>query len=310
MKAIKIGLALVVLGLIVFFILKFFQSPPPPPPIGNGPQEKTHYERIQDSIKSIHTLPLYKFNKNKYGELMSLIEQWNKAAPPHHPYGRFGETQSENDLNKNNLTSTLYSVYVQKFIEQTFNVFRGSDWKPEDLKFIREETNALFKSPFLNNPSQVYLKLVEIQSILNKYNEINSFISDCKSFKYDSLSIVNSFPVDKVIAKINQAKTYQVRNLNPYVNNCSRLQQELRDVPNILFQKHVQYLDKKIDDWSGTYEEYNTQQAYSNSIYTPINNEINRLSNEVYNVSDFIEKRDYLRSRWINEGRKAYDKFL
>lgn len=313
MKAIKIGLVIVVLAIIVFFIFRSCDNNP----IETSEIvtiEKTHYQKIEDSIKSIRALPINTFSKDKYEELRSLIEQWESPAPPQHPYGRFGDTKSENDFNKNNLTSNLYAAYSQKFIEQAYNVFKGSECKYDDFNFIRKEAKTLSQSPYLKNGSFVYNSLKEIQQILNKYDEINRFINEAKNLKTPdgaSAPIAVKFPIEEVNSKINQSRTYLNSNLgNSYVNNCSRLKQELRDIPNILFQKHIQYLNKKLDYWTGTYSAgYRTLTAYRDNVYSPINNEINSLSNQTYNVPDFDSRRASLRSKWELEARSAWNHF-
>ncbi len=312
MKAIKISLVIVVVAAIAFYSVKSIQKTEDVNEI--AAIENDHVKRIENFIENIKTLPNNKFNKEMYAEGLALIDHLYKPAPPSFPYGRLGETQSENDFRKKTLSKNLYSVYVKKFIDQTFNFFSGSAWNYEDLKFIREESKTLSSSTYLSTGSPNFMKFREIQQILNKYDEINRFINEAKNLKTPdgaSAPIAVKFPIEEVNSKINQSQTYLNSNLgNSYVNNCSRLKQELRDIPNILFQKHIHYLNKKLDYWTGTYSAgYRTLTAYRDNVYSPINNEINSLSNQTYNAPDFDSRRASLRSKWELEARSAWNHF-
>lgn len=77
-------------------------------------------------------------------------------------------------------------------------------------------------------------------------------------------------------------------------------------VPRVLFEKHVYYLDRKIDNWSGMYPNYNSQNDYFNNLYTPIKNEIEALDDVVYNVSNLDNEYNKLLIKWIADNANAY----
>ena len=310
MKTIKICLAFIVISAITFFTIRSL--------VTSSEVEKTSLiqnpfiELVVKKIDLISTLPDSKFNKDVYNEASYFIEEYLKPHPPQYPYGRLGESQSDNDQWKKILTSNLYSAYADKFIKQAFYVFNGSQWKSDDLILIRNEFQILRKSPFLAKHSLVDNRFAEIQTIFAKYDEINNFITSCKYFYYPGTgsALANQFPIDQVRGKIEREKKYRIGHLeNSHVNNCLRLHNELKEIPQTLFYKHVFYLDEKIKYWSGVYSKYNSQQAYSNSVYTPVKNEINALEKEMYNSPDFDSEYTNLMNKWDADATKAYKYF-
>lgn len=261
-------------------------------------------ELIKQEIDSLGNLPDSKFCQDAYDNVRYLIDNFYKPHPPQHPYGRLGKTQLENDQWKENLIKNLYSAYADKFIRQAFYVFRNSEWNIDDLKFIRNEYKTLQRSPLLERGSPVDKKFTEIQNIFKKYDEITGFITDCKNFSYLTSGLSNRFPILEVQGKISQSKTYL--NKNEYVNNCTRLHNDLKDIPQVLFWAHIRYLDNKITYWSGLYPNYNSQKDYANNLYKPLKDEIDALDNDIYNASNFDSEYKRLTRKWSDDNARAY----
>lgn len=306
MKSIKIILIVIVISAIAFFIIRSLVLIDRTGSISLAKNQFT--ERIRNEIDSIRRFSENRFCKDAYGNVNYLINDYYKPNPPKYPYGRLGNTQSENDQWRTNLESNLYSTYAEKFINQSFYVFKSSEWKLEDLKFIRNEYQSLQKSSLLMKGSPVDKKFTEIQTILIKYDEIASFISICISFSYKSSNLSDHFPIEVVKVKISQAKGYLNNHLeNEYVNRCKRLQDGLKDIPQALFKAHVRYLDDKISQWSGLYSNYNSQSDYANNLYKPLKSEIETLDNEIYHVSNFDSEYQKLSNKWSTDNTKAYN---
>jgi len=306
MKAFKISLAaVVVLAIIIFVIWSLIDTGRE----GEIALPKNQFtERIENEINAISQHPDTKFCREAYDNVMYLIDDYYKPLPPTYPYGRYGNTQSENDQWKNNLTKNLYAVYAEKFISQSFNRFLGTEWNIADLNFIRRECQSLRKSSLLEKGSPVDKKFTEIQTILGKHDEIAGFISECKGFSYSSSSLSDRFPISDVQNKINQATTYLNSSLgNGYINNCARLHVGLKEIPQALFNAHVRYLDKKINDWSDLYPNYNSQSDYANNLYRPIKGEIDALDNDMYNVTNFDSEYQRLSNKWSADNIKAFN---
>ncbi len=305
MKKIKISLAIIVIASIAIFSIRSLV-------IMNKPKvivlpKNLFTERIEKEIDSLEKLPESKFCKDAYDNVLFLIDDYYKPHPPQYPYGRLGDTQLENNHWKENLTKNLFSVYAGKFLSQALYVFSHSNWEFDDLRFIRQEYQTLKKSNLLERDSPVDIKFAEFQAIFNKYDEIAGFISTCNGFSYSSSSSSDHFPITEVQAKISRAVTYQNNNLeNGFVNNCKRLHDGLKEIPETLFRVHIRYLDKKINDWSGFYSNYSSQSDYVNNLYKPVKSEIDALDNAIYKVANFNSEYTRLTNKWSSDNSKAY----
>lgn len=316
MKAIKIGLAIVVLTAIGFFVFNSLGEPPPPPP---PPAESKNefVNQINKKIDAIESLPNSEFAKAIYNEIKYLIEDRAKPHPPKYRFGRLGESRSENNQQKENLMRNLYSAYVDKFIEQAFHVFGDTLWSTSDLTFIRSEYQTLRRSPYLESGSPVDDQLGYIQGILKKFDEINRFILQSTSIQFPDPS---TFPgsendtsfVERLNSKLDSIETYRnVVSRHNYLRNCARLRKRLVESPKVIFGGHVQYLDERITLWSGFYERYNSQATYAQQLYTPIKDEIDVLIGDLYentSVNPYDEHQRLL-VRWNRDAEMAFDKF-
>ena len=310
MKAFKISLAIIVVAAIAFFVIQSLVITDEVKEISLPKNQFT--ERIEKEIDLLGKLPDSKFCKDDYNEVMSLINDFYKPHPPQYPYGRLGNTQTENDQRKENFMKELYSAYADKFIRQAFYVFRGSEWKSEDLRFIRSEYQTLQKSKLLEKGSPVDRKFVEIQTVFNKYDEIVGFISTCKNFPLPSSSgLSDRFPISNVQGKISRSSTYRNNRLeNEYVNNCTRLHDELKEIPQVLFRVHVKYLDNRIRNWSNKYSnpdfKFTSQKDYYELLGKPIQDEIDELKKNIYNVANWNSEYTRLSDKWGVDKKAAF----
>jgi hypothetical protein len=273
----------------------------PDPIIDPPPPENQFTRRIEQEIDSLGKWPDSKFCKDFYKEAGYHIDDYYEQ-------GRLGNTPSENDQWKENLTKNLYSAYADKFVSQAFYVFRNSEWIVEDLKFIRSEYQTLRKSKLLEKGSPVDKKLAEIQTIFSKYDEIVGFISVCRNFSYSASGLFDRFPISEAQDKISRAKIYRDSRLgNEYINHCTRLHDGLNEIPQVLFRAHVRYLDVKINNWSDMYSNFNSQSDYANNLYKPLKNEIEALDNDIYHVANFDREYNRLSNKWSADNTNAYN---
>ena len=109
--------------------------------------------------------------------------------------------------------------------------------------------------------------------------------------------------------KIQRAASLQQNHLeNEYVNNCTRLHNGLKEIPQSLFRSHVRYLDNKIENWLDMYPYYTSQKDYSHNLYWPLKREIDDLGNStMYNGVNVDAEYDRLIQKWSNENTKAYN---
>lgn len=274
MKIVKIILALAVIVTIGVFIWKWVVVIDEPKII--TPPINQFTEKIQSEIDSLKQMPANTFCQKFYHDIQYLIIDYHQK--------RF----LSNNVNDNNqwqeiLSNNLYAAYAQKFVEQALLVFSRSQWKNDDLKFIRSELVTLHSSPFLDLSGPVANSFSSINTILAKYDEITDFIFACNSFSYSNYELGISFP--DVSVRIQKARAYLANNLdNQYVNNCAQLKKGLQEIPKNLFDKNVRYLQIKINNHGGRYAEFNYQSDYSRAIYTPLKNQIDNLNNDTYGI--------------------------
>lgn len=282
MKAVKIILAIVVVAIIGFFVTKWLINIAPPKDIDLPKNQYT--ERIESEIDSLKKMPESKFCQKYYNDVKYRINDYFNQ-------GFLGNNESDNSQWQEILLKNLYSAYAPKFVEQAMYVFSRTEWKNDDLKFIRNEVKNLKSSAYLGSTGLV-TSFDEINTILAKYDEINNFINACKGFTYSNYDLESTFP--DVSEKIKKSRAYITNNLdNSYVNNCTRLKEGLPAMPKILFDKHINYLTKKINDNGARYSEFNYQSDYSNTIYTPLRNQIDALNNDIYGIGDYVFNNGY-----------------
>jgi hypothetical protein len=301
MKALKVSLVIIVLAAIGAGIFFWIQSPIPPQEVKAPKNQFTL--KIEQEIEKLKAKSDSKFCGDFYNLVASQINDFYKQ-------NRFDSNTSGNKQWKDDLESNLYTAYSEKFINQAKYVFRGSEWKSSDLKFIQNEMNRLKRSKLLIPNSPVDKDFTTIQNTLNKYNEIISFISSCKSYSYSETELSAHFPIADVQRKIYRASSLlQNRLENRLVNNCTHLHDGLREIPQSLFRAHVRYLDNKINNWLGLYSNYNSQKDYSNNLNKPLKAEIETLDNDIYKVSNIDNEYNRLLQNWSADNTNAYEYF-
>lgn len=301
MKALKISLSVIVAAAISFFVIRSLVKTPDIVDI--PPTDNPFVNKIQLEIKELKAKSENSFCNQYYNTVAYHIDDYYKN-------NRLGQNKLKNNQWKEILTKQLYASYTDKFIKQAYYVFNHSSWTSNDLSFILNEYQLLQKDPLLERNSPIDQKFNEIKLIFIKYDEIEGFISSCKGFSFSDTRLNNPFPIQNVRTKIDAANFYRNNGLgNSYVNNCSRLHDELKGIPQILFRNHVRYLDNLINSWSNQFKDYNTQSAYVSGIYTPISNKIDELDYDIYKVSEFNQEYKRLKTKWESDGTRAYNHF-
>ncbi len=300
MKYIKIGIAVLVLAGIVFFTVKSVDfTSNTTDKIEISKPENQFMQRIEQEIAKLDSVSGLQESGKHYQKVVYLIGDFKQNK-------KFDSIPETNQQWAESFQKKTYALYVDKFIQESFKIFKGSEWGYKDLQFIRKEIGSLQKSSFLEKNSSANESLAKIQRVLNSYSEIASFVSQCKRFRYLSDRLEDKFPLDEVRQKLLKVKEYQSR--GGYVKNCTRLRKQLNAVPQVLFNAHIAYLDNKIDNWSNLYMQYNTQRDYSEKLYFPIMKEVYSLSRAVYTfVPNFDKEYERLKDKWKADNRKAYN---
>ena len=314
MKALKISIVIIVVAAIAFFIALSVMDKDEGIIVTitsifhTKTTEKTNLpenqfaKRIESEIDSLKKIPDNKFSNNLYKEIGYRLDDYYKKR-------RLGNDSLANEQRKVYYTSNLFAAYSEKFISQTFYVFNSSDWDAEDLDFIRSEYQILQKSPLLEKNSPVDKKFIEIQAIFSKYDEIEDFIASCRNFRFLETGLSDRFPIWEVKDMISQAVAYRNAGLgNQYVNKCTRIHDALSEIPTVLFQAHVRYLDNKISQWSNKYQypRFNSHSDYVSNLNQPLRSEIAELDNDIYKATNFESEHYRLEKKWSDDNGRAY----
>jgi hypothetical protein len=307
MKALKISLAIIVVAIIAFFVIQSLDICNDEVITNTQVPTNPFIERIDKKIISISTLPDSKLSKDEYKNVMYYINSLHKPHPPKYPYGRLGNTKKENDLQKENFIYKLYTAYSKKFISQAFYVFGHSEWNSNDLSFIRNEYQKLQNSSLLEKDSDVDKDFKKIKIIFDKYDEIVLFIKNCKNYSFKQYGLFDIFPISDVQDTISRADKFRRNDLgNEFVNHCTRLHNELKAIPQVLFREHIRYFDVKISRWSNKHRNFNSLDDYINNLWQPMQDEIGTLSNSLYNAPNFNNEKNKLLKKWENDRNRAH----
>jgi hypothetical protein len=304
MKTIKIILPIALIAIIGFFIWISWGKDAKGSTVITLPQNQ-YTIRIGKEIDSLGKASESVFCKRFYNDILYRITDYYKQ-------GFLGKDANDNSQWQELLSKDLYSAYAPKFAEQAMYVFNGSEWKTNDINFIRNELKTLQNSNYLEQGSPVDNSFQNIHGILSKYDEIAAFIYTCNNFSFPYYDITISFPLDDVKGKIHTSKTYISNGLdNIYVNNCTRLKNGLIIIPQNLFNQHVNYLRSKIRKNSDRFNEFSSQPEYSDTIYMPLKSQIRELDNSVYEVSEdaFNSSHLSLDELLSTDNMKAYNYF-
>lgn len=300
MKIVKISLVIVVIGIISFFVIKSL----------NGssekqiepPKEKNSVPDIENEINYISRLNVNRFCKQEYNLVKYHIDQKYLSK-------LLGKNNYQNKQSKERLSKDLFFTYTEKFINQAYYVFNNSEWNREDIAFIRNECRILRNSDFMEEGSQVDNRCARIQLVLSKYDEINDFIATSRYFSFTDTSLQSNFPFSDIQVKITRIDTYKRNNLyNVYVNNCTRLHNELNTNKKRLIDSYLTYLDTKIKRWNGKYKQFQftSFNEYQNIIYNPLRKELDNFKTNCNNYNYDNNRYVNILNRLNSDRKEAY----
>lgn len=306
MKTIKILLAVVVLGAIGYFIWQSYADPGvkvAPTVTGNQ-----FVDKIRHEIDSLSKLSSNDFNGEFYRNIQYRIDQWNTQQ-------LLGNTKTECENQRDNLSRDLYTVYVSGFIIKAFGVFRSNDWDSRDRIYIANETQELINSPYLDQNSEVYQRLENIKAILDQYNNVQNFVNGLNSY-LDS----GPFDIDDSMNWLALTKDLKDRALgNSYVYNCTRFHEILNSAPQRAYNKHFNSVRSQIYARAGEYRNgrfTGTSWAqlasdYRDKVYEPIVDDLSYLDQNAETLYGVSASNDLqpLYDRWNRELQNAIEHF-
>jgi|GEM_PF-1290094 len=312
-SSLKIILSFFLIAIIVFFAIKWWPKNIMDPQTTIPPINQ-YIKRIKVEIDSLKKQPANVLCRNCDTNIKYRINDYyvkGFLGISYSPNGKEIKNSSNNDQWREILLKDLFSAYAPKFVEQAMHVFNGTEWEINDLHFIQYEVNILSSSSYLDQRGPVENSFRAIDTIISKYYEISKFISQCYGFSYSNNDLYSNFP--DVSEKIERSRAYLANYIFiHYISKCSKLKNGLKDAPKILFDKHISYLQRKINDNGGRYKEFKIQPDFNNRIHDPLQREINSLNNTLYRIEeiDFYNGRRGLNTLLEKYNREATDYFL
>jgi hypothetical protein len=283
MKEVKIGLVVIVLGVIGFFIWKWSVGDGSEIGDGSASVEQTNrfIKKIQEETDSLRTLSIQEFSRDTFKKIQGELDYFHKN-------GNLGDNAIQNDQEYKNLSKTLFAAYVPRLYDEACYKLRQSNWKSSDLNIIRGEINEIESNTFFDNASSFVSKFDSIQDIISKYYEIDAFIKECQNYPSNlEYSVDDRFPIDQVVERIDQSKVYLSSSPGfGYIDNVTSLRNALMKIPSQMYLKNFEFLKLQIQQNSGKYDKSSleSQADYSKEVYQPLNNSLDEFDNELYGV--------------------------
>jgi hypothetical protein len=311
MKAIKIGLVVVVLLVITFFIWNWKTQDAGE--LGDGSATVEESDRsvidIEQKIDSLRVLSIESFSAGEFKKIQGRLDYF-------HSSGHLGVNPLQNDQKHKNLSKILFAVYVPRVIDESIHKFNQSVWKSSDLSLIRAEIKDIESNQYFDMTSSYVSKFDSIEDIISKYYEIHAFIRECRAYPSDlEYSVDDRFPLDEVVERIDRSKVYL--NSSPgygYIDNVTSIRDALKKIPNQMYLKHFEFLKLQIQQNSGKYDNstLESQADYSREVYQPLNASLDEFDNEVYEVEYnpvFSSDYDKLKGLLNDDNDKASEYF-
>ncbi len=251
MKPLKIFLITGTICLLSWGGYSFFIKEPQQVVIPPAPNK--FVEEIKLNITNLSKSPNNKFCVEDYSAIKYKIDGYSKA----------------NKLDfiwEENLLKSLDYTYTPIFLSQAYYVFNGNEWEINKLNTIRLEVKNLIASKNIDNKTD----LIKVKEILSQYDKIVSFISRANSFASELKvrNIEEPFDIDMATNFIKDADKYH--NLKEHANNCTRLQSQLENIPDLMYNMHLNFLSKKVELCIGKYSTVPNYPSYFDSFRKPI----------------------------------------
>lgn len=234
----------------------------------------TFINAINQQIESIKNSDRKTFSKNLYEETIYSINEAKKNNKITPQWAK-------------NLAQKTEFIYHDKFIQEAHFVFSKSEWSVTDLNYLRNEINRLSRSAYIESKTE----LNKLNKVLAEYNAIQSFLAEAKNYSVsnDITNLSDGFNLQTTRIYIDNA--LKMSRTNSEVRNNKSLISQLGNVKTWMYQKHVDFLNKKYDYISeincSNYGYYN----YYNQVCTPMFDELNLFknnANDLYSVSTEI----------------------
>jgi hypothetical protein len=287
---IKILLAFTIITIVIYILLRACNDSHVPP--AEPPHHEIENPTVENFINSIDSLPNDYVCSQLYKNCMAAIDNIYPFAAGNSERWRY--------------IVKLNGEYAGKICAQADQYFNNGNCDIQELTCLKARLNDLHKSGVFNDPNQgMYQKLEQISLKIQQFETVESLIANGNKFNYaGTYDISDTFPFATFMQILTVIDSLERM---PIISRCQRLTISINSLRNNLFQKHIAYLEKKINANGGKYTEM-VKIEYKNKILTPLNDEVQNLDNSIYKVDPafFNQKHGDLSYIISNYAQKAY----
>jgi hypothetical protein len=284
---IKVVISIAILGTLVFFLWKSCSSV-----TASGPDtaDSTKSGYVDSCIMSIDRLADDDICSQLYMNCKKAIVDWSSAA---------------SEAEKKRWQVELNGKYAIKICDQATDYFNSGSCDLNKLSCLSARINDLKSSGELDPDEQLYQKLEQISGQIQLIEAVDALIATGNKFNYlGSGEITDTFPITTVTQILSTIDSFEKMSI---ISRCQRLTLSINSLRTNLFQKHIAFLEKKINAHGGKYKEMENID-YKNNIIRPLTNEVQDLDNSIYKVDSnvFGQKQGDLSSIFSNYQLSAY----
>jgi hypothetical protein len=196
---------------------------------------------VDEINRRSNELQIYPAQELRINQFKSILFEINDFANR----GYFSQIPEENSKLKVILTKNLIGSYVSKFIEKSNIIFNGSQWSDEDMSEIEDQLNYISKFQFIDYASWGSQSLRVIGQSVQDFKKAKSIIDECEKYKYTNFDLNVNYEVPQQLIEDLNAELALLPSLK--LHNCIRIANGLNGSYEILYNKQLAYLNKKIE---------------------------------------------------------------
>jgi hypothetical protein len=267
---IKILLAIIVITIVIYFLLRACNDSDVPN--AEQPHAGIPNPTVENFINSIDSLPNDYVCSQLYMNCMAAIDNIYPFAAGNSERWRY--------------IVKLNGEYAGKICAQAEQYFNNGNCDIQELTCLKARLNDLHKSGVFNDPNQgMYQKLEQISLKIQQFETVESLIANGNKFNFaGTYDISDTFPIATVEQILSAIDSFEKISI---ISRCQRLTIAINSLRNNLFQKHIAYLEKKINSNGELYKQMN-KSLYRDDVYNVLVDEIQNLDNNIYKVDSGV----------------------
>lgn len=222
---------------------------------------------------------------------------------------QFDNDNSVNSNTQENLNETLFATYINHFYYLCNGYLVNNDWSNEDMSFIYSECQALINSPMPAPDASIRSQLQEIREAIELRGSMFYFLNSVNGISTSCNDINDDFSNYSNVAS-DAASNLSNLNSSNLFSNCVALKRELENVPSVLCDKHVQFLNNLISMSSHTNFNFTKHKDFQETVVEQVKDKINELSSFEFYNQDEASISSYIGNLEAKIEKISYDAYL